>query len=128
MKKLVALLFLTLIVVSCSDDTNDDSDATPTPLEGNWTLTSASCFCAFGENPDFSGHKITFEGNNLSVENTGEFKFLTNAAGDFTLQGNLITFENGEQYTYELKSNALSLTFVDDPQIADDELVLAYSQ
>ena len=55
-----------------------------TPLEGKWILTNVSCFCVFGENPDFNGHKLTFENNVLMVENTGEFKFLTNAAGDFT--------------------------------------------
>ena len=128
MKKLFTILFLTILFVSCSNDNNDDSNTTPTPLEGKWTLTNVSCFCAFGNNPDFSGHKLIFEGNNLNVENTGEFKFFTNAAGDFTVQGNLITFKNGEQYTYELKLGALSLTFVDDPQIADDEIVLAYKQ
>ena len=118
-------MFLTILFVSCS---NDNNDSNTTPLEGKWTLTNVSCFCAFGNNPDFSEHKLTFEGNNLIVENTGEFKFFTDAAGIFTLQGNLITFKNGRQYTYELKSGALSLTFVDDPQIADDEIVLAYKQ
>ncbi|MCP4974763.1 MAG: hypothetical protein GY931_01260 [Maribacter sp.] len=127
MKKLISILLMTVLIVSCSNDNKDDSNTTPTPLEGKWTLTNASCFCAFGNNPDFSGHKLTFEGNNMKVENTGEFKFLTNAAGVFTLQGSLITFKNGEQYNYEIKAGALSLTFVDDPQIADDELFLNYN-
>jgi hypothetical protein len=128
MKKLVALLFLTLIVVSCSNDTNDDSDATPTPLEGKWILTNVSCFCSFGENPDFSGHKLTFEGNNLKVENTGEFEFLTDAEGIFSLQGDLITFKNGIQYTYVLKTGVMAISFVDNPQIADDEILLTYKR
>lgn len=128
MKKLFAVLFMTILFVSCSNDNNDDSNTTPTPLEGKWTLTTVSCFCAFGNNPDFSGHKLTFVGNNLKVENTGEFEFFTDAAGIFTVQGNLITFKNGGQYTYELKAAALSLTFVDDPQIADDEIRLNYKQ
>lgn len=128
MKKLFTILFMTILFVSCSNDNNEDSNTTPTPLEGKWTLGNVSCFCAFGNNPDFTGHKLTFEGNNLKVENTGEFKFFTDAAGIFTVQGDLITFKNGEQYTYELSSGALSLTFVDDPQIADDEINLNYKQ
>ncbi len=118
-------MLLTFLLVSCSNDNNDNTN---TPLEGKWTLTNVSCFCGFGNNPDFSSHKLTFEGNNLKVENTGEFKFFTDAAGIFTVQGNLITFKNGGQYTYELKSGALSLTFVDDPKIADDEINLNYKQ
>ncbi len=118
-------MLLTFLLVSCSNDNNDNTN---TPLEGKWTLTNVSCFCAFGNNPDFSGHKLTFVGNNLEVENTGEFKFFTNAAGVFTVQGNLITFKNGEQYTYVVKTDELELTFVDNPQIADDEIVLAYKR
>ncbi|MBT8299665.1 MAG: hypothetical protein KJO52_15145 [Maribacter sp.] len=128
MKKLLALLFLTFIVVSCSKDTNDDSDATPTPLEGKWILTNVSCFCDFGNNPDFSGHKITFAGNNLKVENTGVFSFLIDAEGIFTLQDDLITLKNGVQYTYVLKPDVLALTLVDNPQIADDEILLTYNR
>ena len=128
MKKLFTVLFIALLFVSCSNDDNDDSDATPTPLEGKWTLTNASCFCEFGNNPDFSVHQLVFEVKNLIVINSGEFRFLINAECIFNLKSNLITFENGEQYIYEIKSDALSLTFVDDPQIADDELVLNYQQ
>jgi len=125
MKKLFTVLFLTLLFVSCSNDNDDDLN---TPLEGKWTLTNVSCFCAFGNDPDFSGHKLTFEGNNLKVENTGQFEFLTDAAGTYTIQGNIITFKNGRQYTYVLKTDVLELTFVDNPQIADDEIFMAYKR
>ncbi len=125
MKKICAALFLTFLLVSCSSDNNDDPN---TPLEGKWTLTNVSCFCGFGNNPDFSGHKLTFVGNNLEVENTGEFKFLIDAAGAYTAQGNVITFKNGRQYTYIVKTDILELTFVDNPQIADDEIFMAYKR
>lgn len=123
MKKIVTVFFLTFLLVTCSNDNELDMR-----LKGTWTLTNVSCFCFFGDNPDFSGHKLTFEGNNLKVENTGEFKFLTDEAGSYTTQDNVITFKNGRQYTFVIKTDVLNLTFVDNPQIADDEIFLSYKQ
>jgi len=128
MKEIVTLLFLTSIVFSCSNENKDDTDVTLTALEGTWILTNVSCFCSFGENPDFSGHKLTFEGNNLKVENSGQFEFLIDAEGIFSLQGDLITLKNGLRYTYVLKNDELALSFVDNPQIADDEILLTYTR
>ncbi len=125
MKRILVLVVLTAFLSSCS---NDNDDGISTEFEGKWTLTNVSCFCGFGNNPDFSGHKITFVGNNLEVENTGEFKFLSDADGAYTVQGNLITFQNDRQYTYVVKTDELELTFVDNPQIADDEIFLAYQR
>ena len=123
MKRIATILLMTLLLVSCS---KDNDDVINVELEGKWVLTDVSCFCGFGEDPDFSGHKITFEGSNLMVENTGEFDFLTNAAGGYTVDGNLITLSNGAQYTYVIEGTSLRLTFVDDPGIADDEVLMVY--
>ena len=125
MKQIFIIGTLLVLLTSCSNDTDDNQT---TPLEGKWVLTNVSCFCAFGDNPDFSGHALTFEKNVLKVENTGEFKFLINAAGDFTLNGDVITLQNGQQYTYVIKSDMLELTYVDEPGIADDELFLEYKK
>lgn len=125
MKQLFILLFMTAIVTSCS---KDDDDKGNTPLEGKWTLTNVSCFCYFGDNPDFSGNKLDFEGYILRVENSGDFNFFTNEAGNYTVQGNLITFNNGQQYTYAVKPGVLELTFVDNPSIADDEIFFVYEK
>jgi hypothetical protein len=123
MKRILVLVVLTALLSSCS---NDNDDGISTELEGKWTLTNVSCFCGFGDNPDFSGHKLIFEGNDLKVENTGEFQFLTNATGSYSVEGSTITLTNGQQYTYVVKPGVLELTFVDEPGIADDEIFLAY--
>jgi hypothetical protein len=125
MKRILVLVVLTVLLSSCS---NDNDDGISTELEGKWTLTNVSCFCGFGDNPDFSGHKLIFEGNDLEVENTGEFQFLTNATGSYSVEGNTITLTNGQQYTYVVKPGVLELTFVDEPGIADDEIFLAYKR
>lgn len=123
MKKLTLILVLAILMTSC---TKDNDDVLNTELEGKWILTNVSCFCGFGDNPDFSGHKITFKSGSVNVENSGEFQFLTNATGIYTVNGNVITLKNGQQYNYVVKSDALELTFVDEPGIADDELFLEY--
>ena len=110
-------------MTSCA---KDNDDVLSTNLEGKWVLTNVSCFCLFGDNPDFSGHKITFKDSSVTVENSGQFQFLTNATGTYTENDMVITLGNGQQYTYIIKSNTLELTFVDEPGIADDELFLEY--
>ena len=123
MRRFVWIFLTALLVFSCS---NDDDGQGSTPLEGRWTLTNVVCFCYFGENPDFSVHKLIFEGNELKVENTGGFNFFESAVGNFSLQGNTITLNNGQQYTYNIEGDVLELTFVDDPGIADDEIFFSY--
>ncbi|MFH6602640.1 hypothetical protein ACEZ3G_04070 [Maribacter algicola] len=123
MKRITTILLATLFLVSCSDDLDDVINV---ELEGKWVLTDVLCYCGFGETPDFSGHKITFEGSSLMVENTGEFEFLNDAAGNYIVDGNLITLKNGDQYTYTIEGTSLKLTFVDEPGIADDEVLLVY--
>jgi len=123
MKRIAAILVIIISLTSC---TKDNDDVINTELEGKWVLANASCFCYFGDNPDFSGHKITFEGSALKVENSGENQFLTNATGAYTVDGNIITLNDGSHYTYVIDDGKLQLTFVDNPEIADDELFLEY--
>jgi len=125
MKHLLVSLCVVLFF-SCSSDNEEIRSITD--LEGKWTLTHVTCFCGFGNNPDFSGHKLTFDGETLKVQNTGDYKFLTTAAGDFTINGDVITFKDGNKFSYELKGEVLKLTFVDDPAIADDEIYLVYNK
>lgn len=115
-----------LVVLTLASCTKDNDDIVNTELEGKWVLTNASCFCYFGENPDFSTHKITFVGSNLEVENSDVNQFLANAAGSYTVNGNMITLKDGVQYSYVINGDVLELTFVDDPELADDELFLEY--
>ncbi len=123
MKPITTILLAALFMVSCS---KDNEDVINVELEGQWELSDAVCFCFFDENPDFSTHKISFEGSTLSITNSGENEFLTNAEGSYQVSGNLITLSNGNQYRYSKDGNTLTLTFVDQSEIADDELILLY--
>jgi len=123
MRQIAFILGLIVVFASC---TKDNDDIINTELEGKWTLTNASCFCYFGENPDFSNHTINFNGSVLNVENSGDVQFLSNESGDYTVDGNVITLKSGRQYTYVIQGDKLELTFVDNPDIADDEMFLEY--
>ncbi len=125
MNRITTILLLALVLVSCS---KDNEGVINVGLEGKWTLTNASCFCGFDQNSDFSVHKITFTGSNLTVENSADPKFLTDASGSYSVEGNLISLSNSAQFRYMIDGSDLTLTFVDNLQIADDELVLQYGR
>lgn len=129
MKKLAFCLLFVGILVSCEN--SDDSNPIPGELEGKWELQSASCFCFFPEDFDFSGHKIDFDNDEgiLTVEHSAETSFIT-AAGryDFQFQNNMIVIKDIGQFTYEIMGDSLVMSFVDNPEIADDEITLTYKK
>ncbi len=121
MKK-VLILFLILSVFSCS---NNDDEVEDSSLNGQWILTNISCFCGFPEEPNFEATLITFisSENNIVVENTGDFEwFRANGTYNYSGDGNQITLEDGRSYDFEISGNTLELIFVDEPNIADDEV------
>ena len=122
MKHIFLIGFLTLLSFSCSNDYNDKLAF---DLEGKWTLYNVSCTCAFGDSSDFSTHKITFNSEELQVENSGEFQYFENAAGAYSIAENVLTLANGSQYTFEVKLDRLVLVY-ESAAIADDEITLEY--
>ncbi|MEO9893374.1 hypothetical protein [Aurantibacter sp.] len=125
MKKFAVILVFILALFSC---TKENVGVINTELEGKWILTNAACYCNFDENVDFGTHQITFLGSRLDVENSAETKFLTNADGEYSVEGNIIVFDSGAQFSYVVNNDKLELTAADNPQIADDELVLSYEK
>jgi hypothetical protein len=124
MNRITTIFLAVLFLVSC---TKDNDDVVHVELEGKWTLTSASCFCAFDPNTDFSANKITFKGSTLVVNNAEDLAFLGSSGNyTYTVEGNLISLPNGRQFRYVIKGSTLTLTFVDNPGVADDELSLSY--
>lgn len=118
------LLFGVLLFLSCSEDDNG-GEVVDAGLQGQWTLTNVSCFCAFGENPNFMATNIVFDidNNELEVNNTGEnVYFRENGTYKYSGNGNELTFSNGRSYVFEINGTELSLIFVDEPNIADDEI------
>jgi len=123
MKKIFLIGCLALLSFSCS---NDNDDKLTFDFEGPWTLYNVSCFCDFGQNPDFSTHKITFDAEEVTIVNSGQYEFLTNAEGAYTVVDDILTLINGDQYKIEVKLDRLYLIYVDNPGVADDEVTFEY--
>jgi len=126
MKKSLLVIGL-MVLFSCSDD-NDIAD---NELNGEWALTNVSCFCFFPDPTDFHLTSLNFNTsqNQVEVFNSGEsFYFKENGTYSYSGSGNLIRFEDGRSYIFEITSDTLRLGFVDEPNIADDEVTYTFTR
>ncbi len=128
MKKAGILFVLLCILNSCFSDDDYVVDAA---LSGTWVLERAICFCGFDEDFDFSAHKLTFDSSEqrVIVENSDDTSWFVSESGTYTFinDGGKINI-NGKLYTYQRRGDDLELTYVDNPNIADDELTLLYNK
>lgn len=130
-KRILFLLFVVLL--SCSeDDTNaDTTDMVNEELIGTWSLINVSCFCAFPNPPAFELTQITFsdEVNTVEVVNSGATTyFKDDGTYTYTFTEEQISFEDGTDFTFNLKQAKLALIFVDNPNIADDEIAYTFER
>lgn len=128
MKKILLLSFL-IGLISCSDNTNEV--VVDTSLDGEWILTEVICFCAFTDNVDFSTHKLVFDTatGKVVVSNNPERPFFQDAGTyNFSnIQDKVLQIiGTDESYIYDIDGDNLSLTYVDNPMIADDEVTYKY--
>ncbi len=129
MKRVILIVMLILFSISCTD--NDDELVTNADLLGQWVLNDAICFCGFANDFDFSAHKLNFtlRKNIVIVENSND-TFFVKQSGEYSyaVVADRITIDGDKKYVYKIKDNTLTMTFVDNPQIADDELTLVYTK
>lgn len=129
MKKNI-LVLLMAVMSSCS---SDDKETTNPNLIGEWFLISADCFCAFDETINLQDFKLSFEesGETLHLDNPTESYYYIGETGSYkyNLEGNILKINGvNRSFKFETEGNKLILTLIDDPQIADDELVLTYQK
>lgn len=123
-------LWLGLILIGLASCSNTD-DVEDTILNGEWTLTNVSCFCGFPDPPEFNLTRVTFysDRNEVEVRNTGSYVyFREDGSYPYTGNDNQITFENNRTFIFEIDGDRLDLVFVDNPQIADDEIVYTFER
>ncbi|MDO6471104.1 hypothetical protein [Maribacter sp. 1_MG-2023] len=124
--KLVAVLFL--LFISCSDDDRIIEDMA---LEGDWILSNVACYCSFGEDVDFSLTTINFDSRRamVTVSNESEYIFFReNGEHFYGGQANRINFSDGSVYFFETRGEQLTLTYEDNPDIADDEVTFVFTR
>ena len=123
MKHLItAFLFL---VFSC-----EESDVQIVhSLEGQWILEDVSCFCVF-EDDSFKDSQLWFfpdksqlvskgiEGKSLSVSSL-------NMPTTYSLIDDVLQIDT-KQYTVQYDGDRLTLSYIDNPDIADDEITFYY--
>ncbi len=127
--KTFILFLLVAVTLSCSADDEGIEDR---QLTGEYYLIEVDCFCGFDEAIDLADFKVNFQGatNKVSFENPTDSYFYLAESGtyDDALDENILLVEGAEPYTFEIKGDKLILTRIDDPTIADDELVLTYQK
>jgi len=131
MKKYFFVIMIFFAFSSC--DEIGDVKLESGPLDGRWVLQRVSCFCFFGDDFDFSVHKLQFNQNSgeLIIENSDETSFISTAGTyEISVQGETIIISGNRklEYNYEINEDTLTLTFVDNPDIADDEISLQYQK
>lgn len=129
MNNLITYLLLFTMLVSCEKLEEVTQPASTSELQGKWELQSASCFCFFPDDFDFGAHKLEFNttANEVIIENSDDTFFIT-GSGTYPIVviNDGITIKGSIEYTYRIADGMLTLTFIDNPQIADDEISLTY--
>ncbi len=131
MRNFTTYLLLFTALVSCEKLEEVNLLPSTSELQGKWELQNASCFCFFPDDFDFGAHKLEFDStaNQLIVENSDETFFVTGAGTyPFVAENNRITIKDSIEYNYQIEEGTLTLTFIDNPQLADDEISLTYSK
>ena len=122
MNRFLGLMIL-VFLISC--DSDNDPIIQDTGLNGEWILQEVSCFCAFDAQVDFSQTRLIFEtdANILTVINEGTDRFFKEA-GEYQYggQNNILDFTDNTSYQFEVSGNQLTLVYLDNPNIADDEV------
>lgn len=118
----------TILLMGCEGDEIDSS-----VLEGQWILQNISCFCYFGEEPKFDQHYIWFfPDKGLMVANGNGAAATFKEPGQvysYTIKDQLLGFnDDSRKYAIEINQNQLSLRYIDNPQIADDEITYIFTR
>ncbi|UWX54694.1 hypothetical protein NYZ99_17895 [Maribacter litopenaei] len=121
--KRILLFIVSIVLLSC--DSENDPVIQDAALHGEWMLQEISCFCGFDPETDFSETKLFFdvENSKLTVINEGTSQFFKEA-GEYYYggQNNILDFTDGTSYQFQVKGRQLSLVYLDNPNIADDEV------
>lgn len=131
MRNFITYLLIFTVLISCEKLEEVNPNTSTSELQGTWELNKALCFCFYGDDFNFGAHKLTFNtsATEVNIENSSETFFLS-GAGTYPIvtEADRITIKDSIGYLYSIKSDTLTLTYVDDPELADDELTLIYSK
>ncbi len=128
-KGVVILVFITSLS-SCLKE-NDLSNSQIDELEGRWQLQQVSCFCYF-EDYDFTVNELWISAKSsvmLSRNQNGQPLGITDneIVTPIRVRNNELTdLISNRSYTFDLDADVLNIHYIDNPQIADDEISYSY--
>ena len=126
----VVLLLFTTSLSSCLKE-NDLSNYQIDELEGRWQLQQVSCFCYF-EDYDFTTNQLWISAKSsvmLSRNQNGQPLGITDneIVTPIRVRNNEFTdLISNRNYTFDLDTDILNIHFIDNPQIADDEISYSF--
>jgi len=131
MKKILSLLIIVTSLSACSND--DDNLKMDPELNGIWVLTDINCFCGFDSETNINDFSLNFNNseNTVIVQNPREDYFYIANSGTFNYtltDDGTLKINGSDDFKYMIDGAVLTLTRIDDPQIADDELELIYKR
>lgn len=124
------LFSILFIVQMCQkDNTTNNTDE----LSGQYVLQNVSCECFF-EDYDFSVNQLWFfPSKNLIVSKGNNYDFVyissPNKPEEYMLIDGVLTLtDSNKEYVVNFNDNEVTLTFIDDPLIADDEITYYFKK
>ena len=126
----VVILVFTTSLFSCLKE-NDLSNSQIDELEGRWQLQQVSCFCYF-EDYDFTTNELWISAKSsvmLSRNQNGQPLGVTDneIVTPIRVRNNELTdLISNRGYTFDLNGDVLNIHYIDNPQIADDEISYSF--
>ena len=124
------LFSLLFIVQMCQKDNITKGSG---ELNGQYILQDVSCFCFF-EDYDFNLNQLWFfPSKNLLVSKGNEYDGVyisspNELSGYALIDGVLTLTQSNREYVVNFKNDDVTLTFIDDPLIADDEITYYFKK
>ena len=126
----VLILVFTTSLSSCLKE-NNLSNSQIDELEGRWQLQQVSCFCYF-EDYDFTVNELWISAKSsviLSRNQNGQPLGITDNEIVIPIRvrnSELTDLISNRSYTFDLDGDVLNIHYIDNPQIADDEISYSY--
>ncbi len=124
------LLSFLFVIQMCQKDNNTNSLG---ELEGQYILQNVVCECFF-EDYNFNGNQLWFFPNKSLILSKGsEYMRVSistpNQPAEYNLIDNILTLnQSNRQYLVNANNDEVTLTFIDDPLIADDEITYYFKK
>ncbi len=121
-------LCIGLFLLNSCDELEEVGPLMETTLNGQWELQDVSCFCFFEIDYDFTTSTLVINASEglATFEHTEDTFILDSGVYNFTINNDQISFGEDQWYIYSIEDATLTLSFVDNPAIADDEITYTF--